>query len=116
MNIGQLFGFAVKSTSVIIGDKCLRLKSGNGEFIMSDSAQVLRSDDYIIIDTGKPHKGLHDEAARVIKGHSAYAFGMLRANCVRGLYPFLYLLGEKYQPTVCWHYIPSVYLKHILRD
>lgn len=117
MNIGAVLGLPVKSVCVLYSDYVLRLKNGKSNFIKEKKASaVLSSNDYIIVDTGVALDGwVFQEADRLTIDKAYISENIkIRANCVKGLLPFLKRLGCKFTPHSCVNYIPSLYFKQVI--
>ena len=112
MNFFELFGLPVKSMCIIAGDKALYLKSNKRTFEFGNSEKIYRkSDDYVIIDTGKPYT--KDYITEMKKHSNIIATrGILRIRCIEAVRGLLSMIGEEYKPNV---YIPSLYLRRILK-
>ncbi len=110
MRVSSLFGYNVKSMCILAGENALYLKSNKPGFIFGNSLKIHRkSDDYTIVDTGKPYT---EEFIREMKKHhNAIATkGKFRVRCIDGVSDLLGMIGEEFKPK---SYIPSVYLRKI---
>ncbi len=111
MNFFELVGLPVKSMCIIAGDKALYLKSNKGTFEFGSSEKIYRkSDDYVIIDTGKPYTKSYVEKMKKHENIVA-SKGMLRIRCIEAVSGLLSMIGSRYKPNT---YIPSLYLKAII--
>lgn len=115
MHFFELFGLPVKSVCIIAGKKALYLKSSKEMFQFGDSETIFRkSDDYVIIDTGKKYDEEFIRNMKSYKNESACRIG-LRIRCVEAVADLLAKIGPEWKPALIDN-IPGVYLRKCLRN
>lgn len=113
MNIAELFDLRAKSVCVIARDKALRIK--DGVFAIVPATSVNLSGRYLVIDTGVVAE--HRFIVEMMKFRGVVAEKhFLYSPCLCIIKELLALIGPEYSPSSLWDYIPSIYLRKVLKN